>query len=93
MHRLARALLARLNVHVDVGQPLLNLNIALQQMVAIARAISFDSKLVIMDEPTSSLDEREVGTLFDVIRGLKASGVGVVFITHRLDELYAVCDR
>jgi len=89
----ARELLTRLEVKVDVTQPLLSLNIALQQMVAIARAVSFDSKLVVMDEPTSSLDEREVATLFDVIRGLKASGVGVVFITHRLDELYAVCDR
>ena len=93
MHREARDILARLNVHVDVAQPLLNLNVALQQMIAIARAISVRSKLVIMDEPTSSLDDREVATLFDVIRGLKADGVSVVFITHRLDELYAVCDR
>ena len=93
MNRGARTQLDRLGVHVDVTQPLLNLNVALQQMVAIARAVSFETKLVIMDEPTSSLDEREVATLFDVIRGLKASGVSVIFITHRLDELYAVCDR
>ncbi len=89
----ARRILERLGVRVDVAQPLLNLNVALQQMVAIARAVSLDSKLVIMDEPTSSLDEREVATLFDVIRGFKADGVSVIFITHRLDELYAVCDR
>ncbi len=62
-------------------------------MVAIARAISTDARIVIMDEPTSSLDEREVEVLFDVIRGLKARGIAVIYISHRLDELYAVCDR
>ena len=66
---------------------------AIQQMVAIARAIGFDAKLVIMDEPTSSLDEREVAVLFDVIRQLKREGVAVIFVSHKLDELYAVCDR
>ena len=62
-------------------------------MVAIARAVSFKAQLVIMDEPTSSLDEREVAVLFDVMRRLRAEGVAVIFITHRLDELYQVCDR
>ena len=66
---------------------------AMQQMVAIARAIGFEAKLVIMDEPTSSLDEREVRVLFGVIRQLKAAGVSVIFVSHKLDELYAVCDR
>ena len=66
---------------------------AIQQMVAIARAVSFKARLVIMDEPTSSLDEREVAVLFDVMRQLRAEGVAVIFITHRLDELYQVCDR
>jgi ribose transport system ATP-binding protein len=93
MHADADELLGRLGVHVDVAQPLMNLNVAVQQMVAIARAISFKSKLVVMDEPTSSLDEREVATLFDVIRQLKAGGVSVIFVSHRLDELWAICDR
>jgi galactofuranose transport system ATP-binding protein len=62
-------------------------------MVAIARAVSVNAKLVVMDEPTSSLDEREVEVLFNVIRQLKRQGVSVIFITHRLDELYVVCDR
>ncbi|MFN8457319.1 MAG: sugar ABC transporter ATP-binding protein [Anaerolineae bacterium] len=93
MNREATDLLAGLGVHVDVSQPLLNFNIATQQMVAIARAVSFKTKLVVMDEPTSSLDEREVATLFDIIRRLKADGVSVIFITHRLDELYVICDR
>jgi len=93
MHREADALLGRLGIEVDVSQPLNTLTIALQQMVAIARAASFESKLVVMDEPTSSLDDREVETLFGVIRGLKADGVSVIFVSHRLDELYAICDR
>lgn len=93
MNREAARLLDHVGVHIDVRQPLMTFNIALQQMVAIARAVSFQSKLVVMDEPTSSLDDREVETLFTVIRGLRDQGVAVVFITHRLDELYAVCDR
>jgi galactofuranose transport system ATP-binding protein len=93
MHAQARELLGRLGVEVDVTRPLGSLNVALQQMVAIARAISFEARLVVMDEPTSSLDEAEVATLFDVIRQLKAAGVSVIFISHRLDEVYAICDR
>ncbi|HVU67380.1 MAG TPA: sugar ABC transporter ATP-binding protein [Ktedonobacteraceae bacterium] len=89
----ARALLARLSISIDVTKPLLSYNIAIQQMVALARATSFKSKLVILDEPTSSLNEREVETLFEIIRQLKAEGVAVIFVGHRLDELYAVCDR
>jgi monosaccharide-transporting ATPase len=85
MNRDSREILARLNVFIDVRQPLMSFNVAIQQMVAIARAVSFESKLVIMDEPTSSLDEREVATLFEVIRGLRESGVSVIYISHRLD--------
>ena len=93
MHEEARALLGRFQIDLDVRRPLMRFSTATQQMVAIARAIGFKSKLVIMDEPTSSLDEREVNVLFDVIRQLKQSGVSVVFVSHKLDELYAVCDR
>ncbi len=93
MHREAAALLARVGIHVDVTRPLMTLNTATQQMVAIARALSFDSRLLIMDEPTSSLHDREVETLFEVIRALRADGVSVIFVSHKLDELYAVCDR
>ena len=89
----ARKLLARFNIDVDVTLPLENFSTAIQQMVAIARAVSFEAKLVIMDEPTSSLDEAEVGVLLKTIRQLKAEGVAVVFVTHKLDELYEVCDR
>jgi galactofuranose transport system ATP-binding protein len=93
MHREAEELLSRFRIKVDVRQSLSQCSTAIQQMVAIARAVSFDSKLVIMDEPTSSLDDHEVAVLFQVIRQLKSSGVSVIFVSHKLDELYAVCDR
>jgi galactofuranose transport system ATP-binding protein len=93
MNRQASALLARFGLPIDVTQALGSFNIATQQLVAVARAVGSQAKLVIMDEPTSSLDEREVATLFGAIGQLKADGVGVVLISHRLDELYAVCDR
>jgi galactofuranose transport system ATP-binding protein len=89
----ASALLQRFAVELDVRRPLMDFSTAIQQMVAIARAVSFKARLVIMDEPTSSLDEREVAVLFDVMRQLRSEGVAVIFITHRLDELYQVCDR
>ena len=93
MNREAAAVLTRFRIDVDVRAPLMRYTIAIQQMVAIARAVSLEAKLVIMDEPTSSLDDGEVEILFDVIRQLKSEGVSVVFVTHKLDELYAVCDR
>jgi ribose transport system ATP-binding protein len=85
--------LGRLGLEIDVTRQLGTYDVAIQQMVAIARAVSYDARLVIMDEPTSSLDDREVETLFGVIRQLKGDGVSTVFVSHRLDELYAVCDR
>ncbi|MEK0084907.1 sugar ABC transporter ATP-binding protein [Benzoatithermus flavus] len=93
MHREAKELLARFGIAIDVRRPLSSFNTATQQMVAIARAIGFDARLVIMDEPTSSLHDQEVEVLFEVIRQLKAAGVSVIFVSHKLDELYAVCDR
>jgi galactofuranose transport system ATP-binding protein len=88
----ARQRLRELDVEVDVTRPLFEFPIATQQMTAIARALSFDARLVIMDEPTSSLADHEVGILLDVIRRLRDNGVAIVFVSHRLDELYAVCD-
>ncbi|ESY09802.1 sugar ABC transporter ATP-binding protein [Mesorhizobium sp. M0615] len=93
MHAEAERLLSRFSIGIDVRRPLSDFNTATQQMVAIARAIGFSARLVIMDEPTSSLDEREVSVLFSVIRQLKADGVSVLFVSHKLDELYEVCDR
>ena len=93
MNNAAAELLARFGVFVDVKLPLNTYTIAVQQMVAIARALSCSAKLVIMDEPTSSLAEHEVGILFDAIGQLKKTGTSVLFVSHRLDELYAVCDN
>ncbi len=93
MNAAATRALHDLGITLDVTQPLGTYSTAVQQMVALARAVSINARLVIMDEPTSSLNEREVETLFGVIRSLKARGVSVIFVSHRLDELYAVCDR
>ncbi len=93
MNRDAGALLERLGLDIDPRATLGDLNIALRQMVAIARGVSFNAKVVVLDEPTSSLTEREVGILYDVISRLKAEGVGVVYISHRFEELYTICDR
>ncbi|WP_369409361.1 sugar ABC transporter ATP-binding protein [Deinococcus arboris] len=89
----ARQALSDLGLTLEVTRPLGGYSTAVQQMVALARAVSVQARLVVMDEPTSSLNEREVETLFGVIRGLKARGVSVLFVSHRLDELYEVCDR
>ncbi len=89
----AQRLLSKFNLNLDVDLPLSQFSTATQQMVAIARAVGFSARLVIMDEPTSSLDDREAQVLFSVIRGLKDNGVSVLFVSHRLDELYQVCDR
>ncbi len=93
MNREAGDLLRRFDVRIDVQEPLFAYNTAVQQMVAIARAVSFEAKLVIMDEPTSSLADHEVKILYGVIRQLRDAGISVIFVSHKLDELYEVCDR
>ena len=92
MHREADRSLREYGVQVDVRRPLRELGVGAQQMVALARAVSVDARVVIMDEPTSSLEPREVETLFGVIRRLRDRGIAVVYVSHRLEELYAVCD-
>ena len=92
-HRTARAAVERFGLDIDVRRPLHRFGIATQQLVAIARAVAVDARLVIMDEPTSSLDERETATLFEVMRSVRASGVSILYVSHYLEELFAVCDR
>ncbi|MEU0335389.1 sugar ABC transporter ATP-binding protein [Streptomyces sp. NPDC006193] len=92
MHREAERTLRGYGVRVDVRQPLRTLGVGAQQMVALARAVAADARVVVMDEPTSSLEPREVETLFSVIRRLRADGIAVIYVSHRLDELYAMCD-
>ncbi len=82
-----------LGISVDVTQNLENYSLAIQQMVAIARAVDMDCKVLILDEPTSSLDDEEVEKLFKLMRMLKDKGVGIIFVTHFLEQVYAVCDR
>ena len=89
----AARILNELGIEIDVTKPLKEFSTAVQQMVAIARAVSIQAKLVIMDEPTSSLDKNEVQVLFDIIRKLKNQGISVIFISHKLDEIFEICDR
>ncbi|MBS0435190.1 MAG: sugar ABC transporter ATP-binding protein [Proteobacteria bacterium] len=89
----ARELLARLNLDIDVTRLLSSYPVAVQQMVAIARAIGIEAKVLILDEPTSSLDEQEVERLFEVLRRLRAQGMAILFVTHFLEQVYAIADR
>ena len=89
----AKRILEELGIEIDVTRPLKNYSTAIQQMVTIARAVSINAKLVIMDEPTSSLDTHEVQVLFRIIRQLKSKGISVIFISHKLDEIFEICDR
>lgn len=93
MNQKAREMLAGLNIQIDVTKALENYSVAIQQMVAIARAVDVSAKVLILDEPTASLDEQEVQKLFGVMRQLKSQGVGIIFVTHFLEQVYEVCDR
>ena len=89
----ADEILQKLNIPAKAAQQLGTCSLAVQQMVAIARAVDMECKVLILDEPTSSLDEREVALLFKLMRDLKVQGVGIIFITHFLDQVYEICDR
>jgi len=93
LNRRAEEALKRLNVEIDVTLSLSSYSIAIQQMVAIARVLDVSSKILILDEPTSSLDEAEVARLFELIRKLRDQGLAILFITHFLDQTYAISDR
>ena len=89
----AQKAMERLNISIDVTELLSNYSVAVKQMTAIARAVDIDSKILILDEPTSSLDRPEVEKLFAVIRKLRDEGLSVIFISHFLDQVYELCDR
>lgn len=93
MKILAEEALAELGLEVDVSMPLEKLSIAKQQLVAIARSLVFDSKLIIMDEPTSSLSSGEVEQLYKIIENLRAKGISIIYISHKLKELFKVAHR
>lgn len=89
----SQKIMDELGISVDVTQNLENYSLAIQQMVAIARAVDMECKVLILDEPTSSLDDEEVEKLFTLMRKLRDKGVGIIFVTHFLEQVYAVCDR
>ncbi len=93
MNAAAAKLLSGLALQIDVTRPLDSYPIAIQQMVAIARALSTEAQILILDEPTSSLDEDEVQRLFNLLRQLKARGMAILFVTHFLAQTYAISDR
>lgn len=93
VRRRARALLTRLDLDLDVSAPLGSYSLAIQQMVAIARAIDIKARVLILDEPTSSLDASEVAQLFRIMRQLRDQGIAILFVTHFLDQVYEIADR
>src|SRR5215207_7447953 len=93
MEREAREVLARLDVRLDVGEPARGLTLAEQQTVEIAKAISLDVRVLIMDEPTASLSAHEVRQLFRIVHSLRQQGVAVLFISHRMEEVFEIADR
>jgi inositol transport system ATP-binding protein len=93
MHRRTVELFRRLNIHIDPDVKVRTLSVASRQMVEIAKAVSYESDVLIMDEPTSALTEREVDHLFNIIRGLRAEGKAIVYITHKMNELFEIADE
>ncbi len=83
----------KMNVSMDLHEKVKNIGMAQKQLVEIAKALTFNARILIMDEPTASLTEREVVALFEIIRSLKAEGVSIVYISHRLEEIFEICDR
>jgi rhamnose transport system ATP-binding protein len=92
MHKRVRGLLDRLGVSLDPERPVRGLSIADQQIVEIAKALSFEARVLIMDEPTAALSGNEVERLFSVVKALREEGAAVLFISHRIDEVFAICD-
>ncbi len=93
MARIATELLQLMEMPIDVGRPVEEFGVAVQQMIEIAKALSLNARILVMDEPTSSLSEQETKRLFAIVRRLKAREVGVVYISHKLEEIYEIADR
>jgi ribose transport system ATP-binding protein len=93
MHKKAAEIMKSLGQDVDVHKPAGTYGMGIQQMIEIAKAILVNAKCIIMDEPTSSLSEKEINQLFKTCRELKAQGIGIIFVSHKLEELFELCDR
>ncbi len=93
MYRDTKAIFEELDIDIDPKTKVANLTVSQMQMVEIAKAFSYNAKVVIMDEPTSSLSEKEVQHLFKIIEKLKNKGCGIIYISHKMDEIFAICDE
>ncbi|MDL2324892.1 sugar ABC transporter ATP-binding protein [Ruminococcaceae bacterium OttesenSCG-928-A16] len=93
MHADAKKILDELGININTHTVVRNLSVAQQQMVEIAKAISYNSKILVLDEPTAALSEKEIAQLFEIIRNLQKKGVGMVYISHRMEELGQICER
>lgn len=93
MYRDARAILSRIRVELDVRKPVNECSVAQQQMIEIAKALSFNAKIIVMDEPSATLTEHELDALFSLIRELRRGGIGLIYISHRLEEVFEIGDR
>lgn len=93
MQEEAQKLLDKYEMNIDAGTLVCKLTIAQQQMVEIVKAVSVNAKIVVMDEPTSSISDKEVGFLFETMKALASSGVGIIYISHKMSELEEICDR
>ncbi|MEG2052834.1 MAG: sugar ABC transporter ATP-binding protein [Bacilli bacterium] len=89
----ARLLFKKLNISVDISAQMKTMSVAQRQMVEIAKAVSYDSKIIVLDEPTSSLTEKEVKKLFSIVDDLRKEGVSFVYISHKMDEIFEICDE
>ena len=93
MRQKAAEALERLGVRIDPGEVMSNLSVGQQQMIEICKALMVDAKVIIMDEPTAALTQSETVVLFEVIQSLRKSGVSIVYISHRMEEIFELCDR
>ena len=93
MYRDTKAIFDELDIYIDPRAKVAKLGISQMQMIEIAKAFSYDAKIVIMDEPTSSLSEKEVNHLFEIIKKLQARGCGIIYISHKMDEIFRICDE
>ena len=93
MKKEASDLFRKLNMTVDLTLPMKTMSVSARQMVEIAKAISYNAKLIVLDEPTSSLTVKEVAKLFEMMRSLKAQGISLVYISHKMDEIFEICDE
>lgn len=93
MKREASDLFRSLNMTVNLTAPMKTMSVSARQMIEIAKAISYDAKLIVLDEPTSSLTVREVDKLFEMMRNLRDQGISIVYISHKMDEIFEICDQ